>query len=212
MALTDHLDDELANSSTDDMPDDMTDDLGAVWDGVTDSADDEDDEGDEVYGDVRVRTRRPKREQRRRAAEPARKDAPVAGDGDEWEDRARARPVVRRRRRDEPEEFRCRHCRVFVVSVPSGGRHRNHCPTCLHSRHVDERLPGDRLSTCGGTMAPIGRFQRAGGEDMLLHRCLECGVERRNRIAADDDFELVLSLPEIAPPAPGSELAGELAR
>jgi hypothetical protein len=58
-------------------------------------------------------------------------------------------------------------------------------------------------------MAPIGRFQRAGGEYMLLHRCLDCGVERRNRIAADDDFDLVLSLPEIAPPGPGSELAGE---
>ena len=185
----------------------MTDERDVAWG-------DELDDDDAASSGVRVRGRQPRRE-RRRAAEPARKGAPgsaLANDPeDEWGQAARARPVQRRRRRDEPEEFRCRHCRVFVVSVPSGGRHRNHCPTCLHSRHVDERLPGDRLSACGGTMAPIGRFQRAGGEYMLLHRCLDCGVERRNRIAADDDFDLVLSLPEIVPPGPGSELAGELA-
>ena len=107
--------------------------------------------------------------------------------------------------------FRCRNCRLDVSLDAPGTRHRNHCPTCLHSRHVDERLPGDRLSACGGTMAPIGRFQRAGGEYMLLHRCLDCGVERRNRIAADDDFDLVLSLPEIAPPGRDDAL-GELVR
>jgi hypothetical protein len=192
----------LTYQPDDELDDEMAGDLDAAWD----------DGDDDAFDHVRVRARRAKRE-RRRPAEPARKSEPGASEDneEEWETRARVRPVVRRRRRDEPEEFRCRHCRVFVVSVPSGGKHRNHCPTCLHSRHVDERLPGDRLSTCGGTMAPIGRFQRAGGEYMLLHRCLDCGVERRNRIAADDDFDLVLTLPEIAPPGPGSELASELA-
>jgi hypothetical protein len=109
----------------------------------------------------------------------------------------RERPAVRRQRADRPEEFRCRHCRTLVGPVPSGGRHRNHCPACLYSRHVDERLPGDRLSPCGGSMAPVGAFLRAGGEHMLLHRCLTCGVERRNRIAADDNYDLVLSLPDV---------------
>lgn len=208
MALTNQLDDNYDDS------DDLTDEPDAAWDGDDELHDDLDDDSHALTG-VRVRGRQPKRDQRRRAAEPTRRGAPVAAAtdaaDDEWEQQPRARPVQRRRRRDEPEEFRCRHCRVFVVSVPSGGRHRNHCPTCLHSRHVDERLPGDRLSACGGTMAPIGRFQRAGGEYMLLHRCLDCGVERRNRIAADDDFDLVLSLPEIAPPGTGSEMGRELA-
>jgi hypothetical protein len=45
---------------------------------------------------------------------------------------------------------------------------------------------------------------------MLLHHCLDCGVERRNRIAADDDYDLVLSLPEIAPPG-RDDAVGELA-
>jgi hypothetical protein len=58
-------------------------------------------------------------------------------------------------------------------------------------------MPGDRLSPCGGTMAPLGMFVRAGGEYALVHRCLECGVVRHNRIAADDDVELVLRLPDL---------------
>lgn len=116
--------------------------------------------------------------------------------GDE-PDEARARPAAHRQRPNHPEEFRCRHCRMMVGLVPSGGRHRNHCPFCLHSRHVDERMPGDRLSPCGGTMAPIGHFVRPNGEYGLVHHCLVCGVKRHNRIAADDDFDLVLDLPDI---------------
>ncbi|HEY7357162.1 MAG TPA: RNHCP domain-containing protein [Ktedonobacterales bacterium] len=122
------------------------------------------------------------RERREQAAEP---------------DEVRARPAAHRQRPNKPEEFRCRHCRMMVGLVPSGGRHRNHCPYCLHSRHVDERMPGDRLSPCGGTMAPIGHFTRPNGEYGLVHHCLACGVRRHNRIAADDDFDLVLALPDM---------------
>ncbi|GAC1461110.1 MAG: hypothetical protein NVS4B1_04050 [Ktedonobacteraceae bacterium] len=50
-------------------------------------------------------------------------------------------------------------------------------------------------------MQPIGSFQRRNGEHVLVHRCLGCGYERFNRIAADDDFELVLSLPVLPPRA-----------
>ncbi len=95
------------------------------------------------------------------------------------------------------ETFKCRHCRVFVTPLPYGGHHRNHCPLCLYSRHVDDRQPGDRMSRCGVKMAPIGAFQRPDGEHAVLHRCLGCGVERFNRIAADDDFDLVLALPVV---------------
>ena len=98
------------------------------------------------------------------------------------------------------EDFRCRHCRTFVGAVPLGGRHhRNHCPRCLYSRHVDGSTSGDRASECGGMMAPIGAFTRMKGEYVIVHQCLACGFERHNRIAADDDFALVLSLPEVAP-------------
>lgn len=97
--------------------------------------------------------------------------------------------------------FRCTHCRNMVGDLPSGGRNRNHCPICLYSRHVDERTPGDRASACGGAMAPAGAFTRPKGEHVIVHRCLGCGFERYCRIAADDDFDLVLSLPVVEPRA-----------
>ena len=48
-------------------------------------------------------------------------------------------------------------------------------------------------------MAPIGAFQRPNGEHVVVQRCARCGLERFNRIAADDDFELVLALPVVEP-------------
>jgi hypothetical protein len=114
-----------------------------------------------------------------------------------------------RRRRDAASpEFKCGHCKQFIGSLPSGGHHRNHCPACLYSRHVDGQRSGDRASTCGALMEPIGAFVRPkNGEHVLVHRCLGCGFERFNRIAADDNFDLVLALPQLPPRSarPGDE-------
>lgn len=55
------------------------------------------------------------------------------------------------------------------------------------------------MSSCGASMEAIGHFQRPNEEYIIVHRCLECGFERFNRIAADDNFDLVLSLPELPP-------------
>jgi len=44
-------------------------------------------------------------------------------------------------------------------------------------------------------MAPVAAFTRRDGEYVIIHRCLTCGLERHNRIAADDDLELVRKLP-----------------
>jgi hypothetical protein len=101
---------------------------------------------------------------------------------------------------------------MFVGVIPSGGRHRNHCPFCLYSRHVDDRRPGDRASDCGGSMVPVGAFSRLKGELVVVHRCMACGVERHNRIAADDDFNLVLGLPRRPDPAAARRARGVLER
>jgi hypothetical protein len=98
---------------------------------------------------------------------------------------------------EKQETFRCRHCKLMVGQPPSGGRHRNHCPYCLYSRHVDEHTPGDRASACGASMAPEGVFTRPDGEQALVHRCLGCGIVRHNRLAADDLDVLVLDLPDL---------------
>jgi hypothetical protein len=51
-------------------------------------------------------------------------------------------------------------------------------------------------------MAPTGAYTRPKGEHVVLHECQQCGVERYNRIAADDCFALVLGLPEVEPRVP----------
>ncbi len=86
---------------------------------------------------------------------------------------------------------------MSVGPLRFGGRHRNHCPYCLHSRHVDGRTPGDRASDCGSRMAPVGVFARPNGEQVLVHRCLGCGFERYNRVAADDDAAAIMRLPVV---------------
>lgn len=95
-------------------------------------------------------------------------------------------------------DFSCKHCGQFVSArtAISGVVNRNHCPYCLHSRHVDLFAAGDRLCACKALMEPIGlafkrtRDKYAGGnqgELMLVHRCVACGDLSLNRIAADDD-------------------------
>lgn len=92
------------------------------------------------------------------------------------------------------EGFTCDHCGKSVVPIKYGGSYRNHCPFCLYSKHVDFDIPGDRANSCGGTMEPISVFTRRTGEYVLVHRCLKCGFERYNRVAADDDAELLVKL------------------
>jgi hypothetical protein len=110
----------------------------------------------------------------------------------------RDRPRGKGRFAGRSDDFRCRHCRIFVGAPPSGGRHRNHCPACLYSRHVDLRTPGDRASDCGALMAPVAMFARPGGEEVIVHRCRGCGFERHCRVAADDDVAGVMRLPLVA--------------
>lgn len=92
------------------------------------------------------------------------------------------------------EGFICQNCNQKVEPIKYGGSYRNHCPFCLWSKHVDTDEPGDRQSSCQGMMAPIGVFTRRTGEYVLVHKCEQCGFERYNRLAGDDDFEKVTSL------------------
>jgi len=105
--------------------------------------------------------------------------------------------------------FRCRRCgREVGVSAP-GTAHRNHCPFCLWSVHVDER-PGDRSADCGGGMEPIAIWVRPDGEWALVHRCGSCHAVRTNRVAGDDEPVLLVSLaarPLAQPPFPLERVA-----
>jgi len=67
-------------------------------------------------------------------------------------------------RRDGPSTFRCGNCRLDVSYRAPGTAHRNHCPNCLWSRHLDDDRPGDRAAECGSLMEPIAVTVRGDGE------------------------------------------------
>jgi hypothetical protein len=102
-------------------------------------------------------------------------------------------------------DFVCMHCGVYVSANPllSGVQNRNHCPSCLHSRHLDLYQAGDRLSACKAPMRPVGltmkhamkKYSRPGsGELMLIHLCRDCGAVSINRITADDDVAGIMAV------------------
>jgi len=86
-----------------------------------------------------------------------------------------------------------------------GTAHRNHCPTCLWSRHVDDDVPGDRDADCGASMEPIAICVRPDGEWALVHRCSGCFTVHVNRVAGDDNPLMLMRLavrPLAQPPFP----------
>ncbi|MEV8595394.1 RNHCP domain-containing protein [Streptomyces sp. NPDC052012] len=99
-----------------------------------------------------------------------------------------------RRRRHDAGDFRCAGCRLTVPARAPGTAHRNHCPNCLVSLHVDRRVPGDRAADCGGRMEPLGMAVRPDGEWLLIHECLTCGELSTNRIAGDDNARALVRL------------------
>jgi hypothetical protein len=91
-----------------------------------------------------------------------------------------------------------------------GTNHRNHCPSCLWSCHLDHDSPGDRAAECGSSMEPIAITVRGDGEWILIHRCLACHEIHLNRIAGDDNPLLLLRIavrPLAAPPFPLERLS-----
>ena len=102
------------------------------------------------------------------------------------------------------EVFTCRVCARTIVPQGAGSDHRNHCPNCLTSLHVDI-TPGDRQSDCGGIMDAIALWVRKNGESAVIHRCRRCGALSSNRVAADDNPMKLMSIalrPLCEPPFP----------
>lgn len=104
-------------------------------------------------------------------------------------DRQRREP----RPTDRPAYLKCRHCGLEFSLAAPGTRHRNHCPHCLWSVHLDD-TPGDRASLCRGGMEPIAVSVDSRGEWHVLHRCGTCHTIHLNRVAGDDDERALLAL------------------
>ncbi len=85
------------------------------------------------------------------------------------------------------EDFTCQKCATQI----KGDGYTNHCPHCLHSKHLDNN-PGDRANKCGGMMTPVALVHK--GDDWIVtHRCGKCGTEK-NCKTRPEDFDAVVKL------------------
>ncbi|MCI8411310.1 MAG: RNHCP domain-containing protein [Clostridia bacterium] len=89
------------------------------------------------------------------------------------------------------EEFICHNCGKEVTKL--GYSCRNHCPYCLHSKHVDKN-PGDRLEECHGDLEPVGLEIDGKKGYVIIFRCKKCGAIRKNKAAKDDNMDLIIDL------------------
>lgn len=98
---------------------------------------------------------------------------------------------MERRFTEIDEEFICDNCGKLVKKL--GYSCRDHCPYCLHSKHVDV-FPGDRAQICHGELEPIGLEINPKKGYVIIFKCKKCGETRKNKAATDDDKELLISL------------------
>ena len=82
------------------------------------------------------------------------------------------------------EDFVCQKCGFKV----SGTGYTNHCPECLHSKHVDI-FPGDRAQECRGLMEPIAYD----GKDIFF-KCLRCGDTRKTKSVQNDNSDILIEI------------------
>ncbi|OPC84399.1 RNHCP domain protein [Embleya scabrispora] len=109
------------------------------------------------------------------------------------------------------DTFKCVRCGLTVTTVDPAGDRRNHCPSCLHSRHVVDHVEGGP-SECGARMSPISIAVLRNGDWMLVHRCIRCDELTSSAIAPDDNQLILIRMavrPLAQPPFP-LEVFGEL--
>ncbi len=85
------------------------------------------------------------------------------------------------------EWFSCENCQKEITKHPTGSA-RNHCPFCLHSKHLDKEFPWDRLSECFWLMKPVWIDFKKNKWNMIKHKCTKCEKEILNKVAPDDNF------------------------
>ena len=89
----------------------------------------------------------------------------------------------------DEEKYICGHCGKIVT----GGRYNNHCPNCLWSKHLDDKIPGDRASKCKSLMEPTGVIQK-GGKWRIVHQCPKCKKKTTVDSSPKDNIDLIIEL------------------
>lgn len=89
------------------------------------------------------------------------------------------------------DNFVCEVCGKNVSKLSYTAR--DHCPYCLSSKHVDIN-PGDRANDCLGILRAIGIEKGKKDTIKIVYKCSKCGEIKRNKMAIDDNYELILDL------------------
>ena len=87
------------------------------------------------------------------------------------------------------EDFTCAQCGLLVL----GDGYTNHCTACLWSKHVDDKIPGDRASDCGGLMEPVGVIKKH-DTWRLIQKCITCEKQFVVDSAPQDNFDIIVEL------------------
>ncbi|GAA2793971.1 RNHCP domain-containing protein [Streptomyces showdoensis] len=91
----------------------------------------------------------------------------------------------------------CAWCGLTVSAYGPDGARRDHCPSCLQSRHAGE--------ACEGRMSPIAVAVPHGGDWRVIHRCVRCDELTSNPVRADDNPLVLMRVavrPLAQPPFP----------
>ncbi len=89
------------------------------------------------------------------------------------------------------EDFECENC----GHKTKGDGYTDHCPKCLWGKHVDEKIPGDRLSKCRGLMEPTKtEFQISNFQFLIKYKCMKCRHEFLVRSGDNDNKEKLMEL------------------
>ncbi len=102
------------------------------------------------------------------------------------------------------DTFTCVRCGLTVTTLGPDGNRRNHCPSCLHSRHVHDAIEGGP-SECLGRMSPIAIAVLRTGDWMVVHRCTRCDELTSNPVSPDDNQLILMRMavrPLASPPFP----------
>ena len=91
------------------------------------------------------------------------------------------------------EEFICENCGKKVSKL--GYTCRNHCPYCLHSKHLDIN-PGDRQNNCHGIMKPVA-IEKYKNSYKIIYNCTKCNELHKNVMATDDNFDIIIKLSNV---------------
>ncbi|MGW2169810.1 RNHCP domain-containing protein [Streptomyces sp. NPDC001705] len=100
--------------------------------------------------------------------------------------------------------FACAWCGLTVSAYAADGAPRNHCPSCLHSRHVLDHVEGGP-SDCEGRMTPIAIAVLRTGDWMVIHRCVRCDELTSTPVCVDDNQLILMRMavrPLAQPPFP----------